>query len=78
MNKSEIEIGILKILKDKYSIEDTDKETPIGDLGLDSLDIFESIMDFEREFKVSIPDEDWDEIETINDLVNFIDKQLNP
>lgn len=78
MNKAEIEIGILKILKERYSVaESTDKDSQIEDLGMDSLDIIEAIMYFESEFKVSIPDEDAEKIKTINDLVDFIDKKLN-
>jgi len=78
MNKNEIEVGILKILKNKYDVVTTDKDTKIEDTGMDSLDVLESIMDFESEFKVSIPDEDAESIKTINDLIDFIDKQLNP
>lgn len=77
MNKNEIQIAVLRILKESYSVEETNLETPIEQTGLDSLDILEAIMKFEQEFEVSIPDEDAGEIRTIGDLVNFIDKQLN-
>ena len=44
---------------------------------MDSLDILEAILIFEQDFKVSIPDNEAETIKTINDLINYIDKQLN-
>lgn len=81
MNKAEIETAVLKILKDRFFVEDhilekKDSEL-INDLDMDSLDILEAILIFEQDFKVSIPDNEAETIKTINDLINYIDKQLN-
>ena len=46
----------------------------IDDLKADSLDIVELIMDLEQEFNVEIPDEELPKIQTIGDIVGFIDK----
>ncbi len=43
------------------------------DLGADSLDIVEIIMDFENEFGLSIPDEDIMKLKTIGDAIKYIE-----
>lgn len=45
----------------------------IKDLGADSLDIVELIMEFEDEFGITLPDEDVAKMETIQDIVTYID-----
>ncbi len=44
----------------------------VNDLGADSLDIVELVMELEDEFNVSIPDEDAEEIQTVGDAVKYI------
>lgn len=44
----------------------------VEDLGADSLDLVEFIMAFESEFDIEIPDEDVEEIVTVEDAVNYI------
>ncbi len=44
----------------------------INDLGADSLDIVELVMQFEDAFDMSIPDEDAEKIQTVGDAVNYI------
>ncbi|MCC8035323.1 MAG: acyl carrier protein, partial [Rikenellaceae bacterium] len=44
-----------------------------NDLGADSLDTVELIMDFEKEFGISIPDEDAEKIGTVGDAVSYIE-----
>ena len=43
-----------------------------NDLGADSLDTVELIMDFEKEFNISIPDEDAEKIGTVGDAITYI------
>ena len=43
-----------------------------NDLGADSLDTVELIMEFEKEFEISIPDEDAEKITTVGDAINYI------
>jgi acyl carrier protein len=45
-----------------------------ADLNADSLDTVELIMEFEKEFGVSIPDEDTQKINTVKDVVSYIEK----
>ncbi len=46
----------------------------INDLGLDSLDYIDLIFELEQKFDIYISDEESTKFETINDLVNYIDK----
>lgn len=47
----------------------------VNDLGADSLDTVELIMEFEKEFDVKIPDEEAEKISTVQDAIDFIEKQ---
>ena len=59
---------------------DTEEDTPAAsftdDLGADSLDIVELVMAFEEEFGIEIPDEDAENITTVQDAINYIDKHV--
>ncbi|EOQ98578.1 acyl carrier protein [Leptospira wolbachii serovar Codice str. CDC] len=46
----------------------------INDLGADSLDTVELVMTLEEEFGVEISDEDAEKIQTVGDVIKFIDK----
>lgn len=45
----------------------------IEDLGADSLDTVELVMAFEEEFSVEVPDEDAEKLQTVNDVVKYIE-----
>lgn len=50
-------------------------EAKIGDdLGADSLDSIEILMDMEKEFNINIPDADFEEVETVADLFKVIER----
>ncbi|ACM60258.1 acyl carrier protein [Caldicellulosiruptor bescii] len=74
---SEIFEKVKKIIADKLDIEE-DKITPessfLDDLGADSLDIVELIMELEEEFGIEIPDEDAEKIRTVADAVKYIEE----
>ncbi len=48
----------------------------INDLGADSLDTVELVMEFEDEFEINIPDEDAEKIQTVGDAVKYIQNKL--
>ncbi|MCB9906908.1 MAG: acyl carrier protein [Planctomycetes bacterium] len=48
----------------------------INDLGADSLDTVELVMEFEDEFDITIPDEDAEKIQTIGTAVDYIQSKL--
>ncbi|MDG2342769.1 MAG: acyl carrier protein [Cytophagales bacterium] len=70
-----LENKIKEIIVDKLGIEEseiTDSASFTNDLGADSLDTVELIMEFEKEFNVSIPDEDAEKIQTVGDAVTYL------
>lgn len=64
---------IFKMIKEKTT-KNFDENTPIRDLGLDSIDMVEMIADFEEKFNIEIPSEKINSIKTIKNLLDIIDK----
>ena len=56
--------------------EVTEDSSFIEDLGADSLDVVELVMAFEEEFDVEIPDEDAENIRTVDDAVSYLEDIL--
>ena len=54
----------------------TEDASFVDDLGADSLDMVEMIMNFEEEFGIEVPDEDAEKIKTVGDLFNYIDERF--
>ncbi|MEO0649767.1 MAG: acyl carrier protein [Planctomycetota bacterium] len=48
----------------------------VNDLGADSLDTVELVMEFEDEFEISIPDEDAEKIQTVGNAIDYITSKL--
>ena len=70
-----MEQRILEMVADKLNkkVADLSMETRlVEDLGADSLDIVELVMEFEDEFGISLPDEEVAKMKTIGDAVNYI------
>lgn len=71
----EIEERIKAIIVEQLGVS-LDEVTPeasfIEDLGADSLDIVELIMALEEEYDIEIPDEDAEKIQTVKDVVNYV------
>ena len=66
-----------QVITDKACIEEIERETDLKDgLGLDSLDKVELLMECEVQFKINIEDEEYEEIETVNDLLENIYRKL--
>ena len=56
--------------------DDIAKESSfVDDLKADSLDIVELVMALEDEFDIKIPDEDYDKIKTVGDVITYIDEK---
>ena len=49
----------------------------IEDLGADSLDIVELVMAFEEEFSVEVPDEDAEKLQTVGDVIKYIEDKAS-
>jgi acyl carrier protein len=72
---SAIEEKVRAIIVDKLGVEDSEVTTEASfnnDLGADSLDTVELIMEFEKEFSIAIPDEEAEKITTVGDAVTYI------
>ncbi len=79
MSNPTVEERVIKIVCDQMgtTADKITKETSfINDLGADSLDTVELVMEFEDEFEISIPDEDAEKIQTIGSAVDFISAKL--
>jgi acyl carrier protein len=53
----------------------TESASFIEDLGADSLDTVELVMAFEEEFSVEVPDEDAEKLQTVGNVVDYIEKK---
>ena len=53
-----------------------DKTSFINDLGADSLDTVELVMEFEDEFEINIPDDDAEKIQTVGDAITYIKSRV--
>ena len=70
MDKKIIELIAEKLNK---KVEDIKMESRlVEDLGADSLDVVELVMDFEDEFGIALPDEDVAKLKTIQDIITYI------
>ena len=76
MTNAEIEEKVKIAVIDKLGVEDskvTSDASFINDLGADSLDTVELIMELEKEFDVSIPDDQAEKIQTVGQAIDFIE-----
>lgn len=72
---SEIQERVKAIIVDKLGVQESEVKEDANftnDLGADSLDTVELIMEFEKEFGISIPDDQAEKIATVGDAVSYI------
>lgn len=76
---SSIAEKVTNIIVDKLGVE-ASEVTPeasfANDLGADSLDTVELIMEFEKEFNISIPDEAAEKIVTVGDSISYLEENV--
>ena len=73
---SEVAEKVKAIIVDKLSVEETEVTNEArftNDFGADSLDTVELIMEFEKEFGISIPDDQAEKITTVGDAIAYIE-----
>ena len=78
---SDVAARVHKIIIDKLAVDEGDvtREASFNnDLGADSLDTVELIMEFEKEFGISIPDEEAENIQTVGQAVDYVEKNYQP
>ena len=74
---SEIQEKVVKIIVDKLGVKEsevTPEATFTGDLGADSLDTVELVMEFEKAFGVKVADEDAEKFQTVGDVITYIEE----
>lgn len=80
MNAKEIQPRVLEIVAEQLSlpVEEVRPESSfIDDLGADSLDIVELIMEMEEEFGTEIPDEDIEKMNVVQDVISYVSKKVS-
>ena len=74
---SDIKSKVVSIIVDKLGVEEsevTNEASFTNDLGADSLDTVELIMEFEKEFNISIPDEQAETITTVGQAITYLEE----
>ena len=77
MSEQEVAEKVKQIIVDKLSVEETEvtnEASFTNDLGADSLDTVDLIMEFENEFGIEIPDEDTGKISTVGEAVKYVEE----
>ncbi len=74
---SEIRIKVTRILAEKLALDESGLQDDLrfyDDLGVDSLDFCEAIVDLEKTFNINIPDDDAERLKTVGALVAYVEK----
>lgn len=76
----DIDAKVKAIIVDKLGVDESEVNNDANftnDLGADSLDTVELIMEFEKEFDISIPDEDAENIATVGDAIEYLKGKIS-
>ena len=76
---SDIKAKVIAIIVDKLNVEESEVSNEASftnDLGADSLDTVELIMEFEKQFNISIPDDKAESIQTVGDAIAYIEANV--
>jgi acyl carrier protein len=68
---------ILDIIKEQLDVDEKDIKSEasfVDDLGADSLGLVELVLAFEEAFEIDIPDEDTEKIRTVQDAIDYVEK----
>lgn len=79
VKKVDIKKKVTAIISDKLGVNESEvvaEASFTNDLGADSLDTVELIMEFEKEFNISIPDEEAETIQTVGQAIKFLEKNF--
>jgi acyl carrier protein len=76
---SDVKTRVIAIIVDKLGVDEgevSQEASFTNDLGADSLDTVELIMEFEKEFNIAIPDDQAENIQTVGEAVSYIEKNM--
>ena len=74
-----VEERVIEIVSSQMGVEKdtvTKDTTFVNDLGADSLDTVELVMDIEEEFDITIPDDEAEKIQSVGQAVGYIEEQM--
>ena len=77
---NDLEAKVTSIIVEKLGVDESDitlEASFTNDLGADSLDTVELIMEFEKEFDLTIPDEEAEKIATVGDAVSYLTEKTS-
>jgi acyl carrier protein len=77
---NDIESTVKSIIVEKLGVDESDvtrEASFTNDLGADSLDTVELIMEFEKDFDLTIPDEEAETIATVGDAVDYLEEKTS-
>jgi acyl carrier protein len=72
-----VQAEVKRIIKEQLDVDEKDikpESSFIDDLGADSLGLVELVLAFEEAFEIDIPDEDTEKIRTVQDAIDYIEK----
>ncbi|MEX0703423.1 MAG: acyl carrier protein [Planctomycetales bacterium] len=73
-----VEEKVINIVSEQLGVpkEEVARESSfVDDLKADSLDVVELVMEFEDEFEITIPDDDYEKIRTVGDAIDYINQK---
>ena len=78
MSDEQIRTRVIEIVCEHLAVEKSkveDKTSFIEDIGADSLDIVELVMELEEEFDIQIPDDQAEKIKTVGEAIDYIERE---
>lgn len=81
MTREEVKQKVIEVIAEQVAYDQDDpitEDMTLDDLTMDSLDKVEVLMSFEEEYDVNITDEDAEKCVTVKDVVDLMDRVLNP
>lgn len=81
MTREEVKQKVIEVISEQVAYAQDDpitEDMTLEDLTMDSLDEVEVLMSFEEEYNVNITDEDAEKCVTVKDVVDLMDRVLNP
>jgi len=79
MTRQDIEKQVTDILVDKLGVEPEEVKSEADfreDLGGDSLDLVMVVMEIEKDFSISVTDEEADQVKTVADIIGLVEKHV--
>lgn len=76
---SDVKSKVISIIVDKLGVDESEvaiESSFTNDLGADSLDTVELIMEFEKEFNIAIPDDQAENISTVGEAIKYIEENI--